>query len=102
MAAKLFVGNLPFRASEAELRELFSESGTVVSAKIVTDVHTGRSRGFGFVEMASAEAAARAVEQLNGKLYMERPLTVAEARSQSSPRGPQASRPQGEPRGTGA
>jgi RNA recognition motif-containing protein len=95
MAAKLFVGNLSFRASEEGLKQLFAQAGTVVSAKLVTDSQTGRPRGFGFVEMATDEEAARAIQMLNGKMFMERPLTVSEAKSQSAPGSPRGGRPGG-------
>ncbi len=62
MAAKLFVGNLSFQATEEDLRELFQQSGTVETVRIITDQFTGRPRGFGFVEMASKEEASKAIE----------------------------------------
>jgi len=64
MPAKLFVGNLSFQATEEDLRELFAQSGTVESVRIVTDQFTGRPRGFGFVEMATKEEATKAIEML--------------------------------------
>ena len=82
MPAKLFVGNLSFQATEEDLRELFQQSGTVESVRIVTDQFTGRPRGFGFVEMATKEEAAKAVEMLNGRLFRDRNLVVDEARPQ--------------------
>ncbi len=82
MNVKLYVGNLPFGASEEGLKELFAAVGEVQSVKIITDAYSGRSRGFGFVEMATEADAEKAVSQLNGKSFMERTLTVNEARPQ--------------------
>ena len=81
--SKLFVGNLSYQATEEDLRELFQQAGTVQSVRIVTDQFTGRPRGFGFVEMSTPEEAARAVEQLNGRVFRDRNLVVDQARSQS-------------------
>jgi RNA recognition motif-containing protein len=75
---KIYVGNLPFSATEEEVRKLFAQYGTVESASLVTDRETGRPRGFGFVEM-SASDAARAIQNLNGKSMGGRPLRVNEA-----------------------
>lgn len=86
MPAKLFVGNLSFQATEEDLRELFAQAGTVETVRIITDQFTGRPRGFGFVEMATKEEAAKAIELLNGRLFRDRNLVVDEARSQP-PRG---------------
>jgi cold-inducible RNA-binding protein len=82
MPAKLFVGNLSFQATEEDLRELFQQAGTVESVRIVTDQFTGRPRGFGFVEMATKEELAKAIEMLNGRLFRDRNLVVDEARPQ--------------------
>ncbi len=82
MNLKLYVGNLPFGASEEDLRKLFSEAGTVQSVKIVTDSYSGRSRGFGFVEMTSQEEAQKAISLVNGKSLMDRTLIVSEAKPQ--------------------
>ena len=82
MNLKLYVGNLPFGISEDDLRKLFSEAGEVQSVKIVTDSYSGQSRGFGFVAMASKEAAEKAISLVNGKSVMNRTLTVNEARPQ--------------------
>jgi cold-inducible RNA-binding protein len=87
MAAKLFVGNLSFQATEEDLRELFAQAGTVDTVRIITDQFTGRPRGFGFVEMATKEEATKAVEMLNGRLFRDRNLVVDEARPQPQ-RGP--------------
>ena len=82
MEKKLYVGNISFQATEDDIRELFSRSGEVASVKIITDQFTGKPKGFGFVEMATAEEAAKAIETLNGTTFMERPITVAEAKPQ--------------------
>ena len=82
MAAKLFVGNLSFQATEEDLRELFAQAGTVETVRIITDQFTGRPRGFGFVEMTTKEEATKAVEMLNGRLFRDRNLVVDEARPQ--------------------
>ncbi len=77
---KIYVGNLPWSMGEDELHQLFEDHGDVVSAKVVTDRETGRSRGFGFVEMANDDEAMAAIEALNGQVAGGRPLTVNEAR----------------------
>ena len=82
--AKIYVGNLPFTASEADIRTLFSQHGTVESVSLPTDRDTGRPRGFGFVEMSQADAA-KAIQSLNGQDMGGRPLRVNEA--QDKPRG---------------
>jgi len=87
MATKLYVGNLAFQTTSDELREHFAQAGKVESASIVEDRMTGRSRGFGFVEMSTAEEAAAAIEQFNGKDFGGRNLTVNEARPRTD-RGP--------------
>jgi cold-inducible RNA-binding protein len=87
MSQKLYVGNLPFGASEEELKSLFAEAGTVESVKIITDTYSGRSRGFGFVEMASKEEGEKAISLLNGKTFMERALVVNEAKPQKKKGG---------------
>lgn len=81
MGKRLFVGNLPYSAEEAQLRSLFEQDGRQVEeVKLVTDRDTGRPRGFAFVEMATDAQAAQAVEALNGKPFGGRDLTVSEAR----------------------
>lgn len=80
MGRKLYVGNLPFSSTENDLLSVFGEHGTVMSARVVVDRETGRSKGFGFVEMSSEDEAVRAVQLLNGQQFMGRPLTVNEAR----------------------
>jgi len=87
MATKLYVGNLPFQTTSDELRDHFAQAGNVESASVVEDRMTGRSRGFGFVEMATPEEATAAIEQLNGKEFGGRNLTVNEARPRTD-RGP--------------
>jgi len=77
---KLYVGNLSFQTSSDDLQQLFSQAGTVESASVVEDRETGRSRGFGFVEMATAEEGQAAIQQFNGKEVNGRSLTVNEAR----------------------
>jgi RNA recognition motif-containing protein len=84
MAQKLFVGGLPFATSNEQLRALFAETGEVTSATVVTDRDTGRSRGFGFVEMATPEAADEAINRLNGRDYEGRRLQVEKAKSPSA------------------
>src|SRR5215203_3551784 len=80
MSIKLYVGNLSFQTSSEDLRDLFSQAGTVESASVVEDRDTGRSRGFGFVEMGSREEGEAAINQFNGKEFGGRNLTVNEAR----------------------
>ena len=80
MGTRLYVGNLSFRTTQDELRDLFSQAGTVESVSVVEDRETGRSRGFGFVEMATPEEAQAAIEQFNGKDVGGRNLTVNEAK----------------------
>ena len=80
MGRKLYVGNLPYQAGEAELTELFSRAGTVESARIMRDMATGRARGFGFVEMATDEEAQKAISELNEFKMEGRALVVNEAR----------------------
>ena len=80
MGRKLYVGNLPYTASEDELRELFSRAGTVDTVNVVRDTGTGRARGFAFVEMATDAEAAKAVSELNETQMGGRTLAVNEAR----------------------
>jgi cold-inducible RNA-binding protein len=80
MSMKLYVGNLSFQTSSDDLNQLFAQAGTVESAAVVEDRETGRSRGFGFVEMSSKEEAAKAIEQFNGKEINGRNLNVNEAK----------------------
>ncbi len=80
MATKLYVGGLSFDTTEEGLRTFFEQAGTVESASIVTDRYSGRSRGFGFVEMASSADARKAIQELSGKTLDGRTITVDEAR----------------------
>ena len=79
---KIYVGNLPFSATESEVRELFAQHGAVESVSLISDRETGRPRGFGFVEMARADAT-RAIQNLNGRELGGRPLRVNEAQERS-------------------
>lgn len=87
MANKLYVGNLNYQTEQENLRSLFTQFGEVVSATILTDRDTGRSRGFGFVEMADEDSASAAIQGLNGTEFEGRTLKVNEARERSD-RGP--------------
>ncbi|MFH1401855.1 MAG: RNA-binding protein [Parcubacteria group bacterium] len=87
MAKKLYVGGLPYGTTEDQLKEMFAPAGTVSSAIIIMDKMSGRSKGFGFVEMSTDEEAAKAIELMNGKDVEGRSLTVAEARPME-PRAP--------------
>jgi cold-inducible RNA-binding protein len=80
MTIKLYVGNLAFQTSSEDLQQLFAQAGTVESATVVEDRETGRSRGFGFVEMSSKEEGEAAIAQFNGKQVNGRDLNVNEAR----------------------
>jgi len=84
VATKLFVGNLSFQSTNADLEDLFSQVGAVASATIIMDKMTGKSRGFGFVEMTTNQEAQQAVERLNGTELHGRALTVNEAKPQES------------------
>ena len=79
MGKRLYVGNLPFSATELDIRELFEQYGTVAESKLVMDRDTGRPRGFGFVEMSTDQEAQNAISNLNGREFQGRPLTVNEA-----------------------
>ena len=87
MGAKLYVGGLPYSATEQELSDLFAQHGEVASARIITDKFTGQSRGFGFVEMSSDSEAQAAISALNGSQMGGRTLTVNEARPQEARAG---------------
>jgi cold-inducible RNA-binding protein len=95
MAQKLFVGGLPFATSNDQLRSLFAECGEVASATVVTDRDTGRSRGFGFVEMATPEAAEEAINRYNGRDYEGRRLQVEKAKSPAAGGGGRPARTAG-------
>lgn len=92
MAQKLYVGGLPYSTTQDTLTDLFAQAGQVVSASIITDKMSGRSRGFGFVEMNTEEEAQKAIEMFHGKDFEGRTLTVNEAR-------PQGDRPRNNNRG---
>ena len=83
MSTKLFVGSLPWSVSDEELKAAFEKHGTVVSAKVVTDRNTSRSRGFGFVEMESASDAKNAIQALNNSELNGRNIVVNEAKSRN-------------------
>ena len=84
MGRKLYVGNLGFDVASKDLEELFSQAGTCDSAAVITDRDTGRSRGFGFVEMSSNSEAQQAIQQFDGQEFKGRALKVNEAREQES------------------
>lgn len=79
MSAKIFVGNLSWNATEEAMKELFAQFGEVVSVRIVSDPYTGRSKGFGFVEMAEDAAVAQAIEKLENYNFVNRPIRVSRA-----------------------
>lgn len=87
MATKLYIGNLPYQTTDEDLKRAFSEAGSVVEAAVIMERHTGRSRGFGFVTMATQEEAEKAIEMFNGKDFDGRVLVVNEARP-LQPRAP--------------
>ena len=87
MGNKLYVGNLPFSATDDSLRELFAQSGSVNSATIITDRDTGRSKGFGFVEMSSDQEVSDAITKFNGTNFEGRTITVNEARPKAPREG---------------
>lgn len=80
MSVKLYVGNLSYEVTGEQLTELFAQIGKVVDATVITDRYSGRSKGFGFVEMSSEEEAKKAIETLNGKDFKDRSIVVNEAR----------------------
>ena len=86
MGKKLYVGNLPYSVTSESLGQLFADCGTVESAEVISDKYSGRSKGFGFVEMSSDQEATEAINVVNGKEVDGRALTVNEAR-QKTPRG---------------
>ena len=87
MGKKLYVGNLGYDVNDADLQQLFAQHGTVESAQVIQDKMTGRSKGFGFVEMGSDPEAQAAIAALNGKDYSGRALTVNEAKPREDRRG---------------
>lgn len=94
MSVKLYVGNLSYQCSDENLAEAFASFGEVVSARIITDRMSGRSKGFGFVEMSDSSSAHKAIESMNGREFMGRNINVSEAK-------PQERRPQGSWGGAG-
>src|SRR5690606_24623993 len=92
MGRKLYVGNLPYSATESSLRDAFAASGTVDSVTLITDRDTGQSKGFGFVEMATDAEARTAVEAMNGANLDGRPLKVSEAKPKTSGGGANGAR----------
>lgn len=88
MATKLFVGSLPWETTSEDLEQMFAKAGQVVSAVVITDKMSGRSKGFGFVEMSTDEEAQKAIKELNGADLKDRKIVVSEAR-------PREDRPQG-------
>ena len=84
----IYCGNLPFNTTEDDLRGLFEKFGEVSSAKVITDQYTGRSRGFGFVEMPDDAKGSAAVEELNGSDLEGRTLKISEAKARAERRGP--------------
>ncbi len=97
MSKKLYVGGLPYAVTEDKLEEIFSAHGTVESARVITDRFTGRSRGFGFVEMSDDAGAQAAIDSLNGSELEGRTLTVNEARPQEKRSGGGGGRDRWEP-----
>jgi RNA recognition motif-containing protein len=87
MAKKLYVGNLSYNTHDEDLREAFSKIGEVLSVTLIVDQTSGRSKGFGFVEMASDEDAAKAISSMNGTSFMDRTITVNEARPKTERSG---------------
>jgi len=80
MSKKLYVGNLSYKTTEDDLKDLFKEFGSMTEVKVVTDRATGRPRGFGFVEFSSNDDADKAIKSLNGKMFQDREMVVNEAR----------------------
>ena len=89
MALKLYVGGLPYSTTDDALKQAFSQAGTVTSASVIIDRMSGRSKGFGFVEMSTDEEAQKAIEMFHGKDFEGRTLTVNEARPMA-PRAPRS------------
>ena len=88
MTQKLYVGNLSYNTTESKLRDLFGEFGEIESVNMITDRETGRPKGFAFVEMASNEAAQKAISELNGKVVDDREIRVDKAKPQTDRRRP--------------
>lgn len=100
VAKKLYVGSLPYKTTQDDLQQMFAQAGTVTSASIISDKFSGRSKGFGFVEMASDEEAAKAIEMFNGQDMEGRSIVVNEARPMQ-PRAPRGNFGGGGNRGGG-
>lgn len=81
---RLYVGNISFKATEDDLRDLFAQAGEVVSVRLIKDTATGRLRGFGFVEMSSEEDGKKAISMFNGNSFMDRAIVVNEAKPQET------------------
>ena len=101
MSKKLYVGNLSFQTTSQDLQQLFAQAGTVESASVIEDRDTGQSKGFAFVEMSTAEEAAAAIQQFNGKEVSGRALKVNEARPRENRSGGGGGRGFGGNRGGG-
>lgn len=99
MAKKIYVGNLAYSVENEDLSQYFTTKGEVLSARVVKDPATGRSKGFGFVEMANDEEADKAIQELNGTMLMNRPIVVSEAKPQRE--GGARRGPGGRPAGKG-
>ena len=98
MGRRLYVGNLAWAVSDQDLRELFSEAGKVENSQVIVDRETNRSRGFGFVEMATDEAAEAAIKKFNGRDLKGRAIRVNEAQARSAGGGGGGARPGGRDR----
>ncbi len=101
MTKKLYVGNLSYSSTQEQIRSLFEQAGEVSEVSIITDRETGRSKGFGFVEMATEEAAQEAIKRFNGYSLDARPLTVNEARPREDRGGGFGGGPRRDNRGGG-
>ncbi len=84
MEFKVYVGNLPYRTSEEEMKEFFSEAGTVIDVRIIRDKETNRSKGFGFVSFETEEGVNKAIEVLNGKDFGGRPIKIDRAKAREN------------------
>ncbi|MFN7683850.1 MAG: RNA recognition motif domain-containing protein [Oligoflexia bacterium] len=86
MGRKIYVGNLPFNTTEPQLVEIFGQIGQVQSVRIITDPISGRSKGFGFIEMVSESDVSKAIDRFHGAEFQGRPLTVSQAKGAAEPR----------------
>ncbi|MDW8326289.1 MAG: RNA-binding protein [Anaerolineales bacterium] len=98
MSKRLYVGNLAYAVRDDALREVFAQVGEVTSATVILERNSGRSKGFGFVEMATEELARQAIVRLNGQMLMGRPMSVSEARPLTPRDGARVGGPRGERR----